>query len=289
MADRGLSSLNVWPAVGCVVPGPRASVAGRYARIVGTEDDLQVALESSDAAAELALTYFEAGVSVSRKADGSPVTEADRAVEKALQDQIWAELPDDAFLGEEFGAHGSSQRRWIVDPIDGTSSFTRRDPYWRVHVALEVAGRLEASVVTAPAIGRQWWAGRGCGAFESPWPRSGSGSPLAVSDTARLEEATLDALNRRDRRQLPKGAAMARSTSEGWCAGLVRLLRGEVDCFFAECCQLWDHAPWILLVEEAGGRFTDRTGGNDGGQGGGLYSNSALHQQLLGAIGYPQR
>lgn len=234
------------------------------------------------------MTYFEAGVTVTRKPDGSPVTEADQAVERALQERIWAELPDDSFLGEEFGAHGSSERRWIVDPIDGTSSFIRRDRYWRVHVALEIDGRVDAAVVTAPAIGRQWWAWRGRGAFESSWPRSGDEVRLGVTDTDRLDEATLDALNRRDRKRLPKSATVARSTPEGWCAGLVRLLRGEVDCFLAECCQLWDHAPWILLVEEAGGRFTDRTGGGDGGQGGGLYSNAALHDQLLSAIGYPQ-
>ena len=68
---------------------------------------------------------------------------------------------------------------------------------------------------------------------------------------------------------------------------LVELVRGEIDAFLAECCHIWDHAPWILLVEEAGGRFTDRTGGHAGDQGGGLYSNANLHSQLLAALHYP--
>jgi histidinol-phosphatase len=70
---------------------------------------------------------------------------------------------------------------------------------------------------------------------------------------------------------------------------LIELVRGEIDAFLAECCHIWDHAPWILLVEEAGGHFTDRTGGHAGDQGGGLYSNAILHSQLLTALHYPAR
>jgi histidinol-phosphatase len=176
--------------------------------------------------------HYRAGVEVSIKRDGTVVTEADRAVEHLLRESIGSAVPEDALLGEELGRLGDSERVWILDPIDGTSYFSRRDPNWRVHVAFEASGRTEVAVVTAPALGRQWWAARGGGAFESSWPRLGDEVRLSVTST-------------------------------------------------------WDHAPWILLVEEAGGRFTDRTGGHGGDVGGGLYSNSGLHTELLAALGYP--
>lgn len=254
---------------------------------MATDDDLRLALRSSDRAAELALEHFEVGVEATLKPDGSPVTDADRAVEHALRDEIAEAAPSDAFLGEELGQLGASERVWILDPIDGTSFFCRREPHWRVHVALDVAQQHEVAVVTAPALGLQWWASRGHGAFESRWPRRGRATRLAVSTTANLKDARLDALDDASRARLPGGAALAPPSTEGWCRGLIKLVRGEVDCFLAERCQLWDHAPWILLVEEAGGRFTNRKGGGSGTEGGGLYSNAHLHSALLAEIGFP--
>ena len=251
-------------------------------------NDLGIALWSSDCAAALALNHFEVGVEATRKTDGSPVTEADRAVEHLLHERIAAVAPGDAILGEELGEVGTSERVWILDPIDGTSLFSRRDPHWRVHVALVVAGRIEVAVVTAPAIGRQWWASRGRGAFEWSWPRRGDETRLAVTTTTAMEDALLDALDDASRARLPPEATLAPPSSQGWCAGLIALVRGEVDCFLADRFQVWDHAPWILLVEEAGGRFTNRTGGHGAEQGGGLYSNDGLHSELLSAIGYPE-
>jgi histidinol-phosphatase len=254
---------------------------------VQIQGDLRIALESSDCAAELALAHFRAGVDTVVKADGSPVTEADRAVERLLHERLTRACPNDAFLGEELGALGTSERVWILDPIDGTSCFIRRAPHWRVHVVLAVAGVLETAVVTAPALGRQWWASRNCGAFESTWPRRGEPTRLSVSRTSEMTDATLAARDEACRARLPSDAMLTSPNAQVWCAGLIQLVRGEVDCFFVEGSQVWDHAPWILLVEEAGGRFTDRTGGHDGGKGGGLYSNAALHADLLAAVGYP--
>ena len=245
--------------------------------------DLDLALRCSDAAATLALEYFHTGVEASTKDDGSPVTEADRAVERLLRRLLGSEAPEDAVLGEELGHVGDAERRWILDPIDGTGSFSRGDPHWRVHVALEVAGETEVGVVTAPALGRRWWATRGGGAFESSWPRDGNDARLQVSATAGLAAARLNALDAEARRRLPPEATLAPRTP----LGLVELVRGEIDGFLAECCHVWDHAPWILLVEEAGGRFTDRAGGRRGDQGGGLYSNAHLHAELLRRLGYP--
>lgn len=222
---------------------------------------------------------------MSLKSDGTPVTAADQAVERLLHDLLAAEVPTDALLGEEFGRVGESDRLWILDPIDGTSFFGRHDPNWRVHVVLEVAGETEVAVVTAPALGLQWWATRGGGAFEATWPRIGDEQPLAVSATGAVEDAVVDALDDESRRRLPPRAAIAPPSP----LALVELVRGQIDAFLVECCHVWDHAPWILLVEEAGGRFTDRSGGRSGYAGGGLYSNSLLHGELVAAAGYQTR
>jgi len=254
--------------------------------LVDRADDLQLAFDTSDLAADLALGYFESGVSATLKVDGTPVTEADRAVERLFRETLSAARPDDALLGEELGQLGESDRVWIIDPVDGTAYFSRRDPNWRVHVALEVAGTTEIAVVTAPALRRCWWATRGGGSFESSWPRAETESKrLEVSATAMLADARLDAADDASRARLPPSSTHPPASP----LPLVELVRGEIDAFLAECCHIWDHAPWILLVEEAGGRFTDRTGGHAGDHGGGLYSNANLHTQLLAALQYPTR
>ena len=159
-------------------------------------DDLQLAIDTSDRAAELALAHFDSGVSATLKADGTPVTEADHAVERLLRETLSEARPEDAFLGEELGELGESDRVWILDPIDGTAFFCRGDPNWRVHVALEVAGNTEVAVVTAPALGRCWWATRGGGSFESGWPRAKAGARrLEVRTTSVLRDPVLDALD----------------------------------------------------------------------------------------------
>jgi histidinol-phosphatase len=253
---------------------------------VDSAEDLQLALDISDLAAKLALAHFESGVSATLKADGTPVTEADRAVERLFRERLAGARPEDALLGEELGQLGNSERVWIIDPVDGTSFFTRRDPNWRVQVALEVDGSTEIAVVTAPALRRCWWATRGGGAFESSWPRVAAETVrLEVSTTSGLADARLAALDDASRARLPPSAADAPATP----LPLVELVRGEIDAFLVERYSIWDHAPWILLVEEAGGRFTDRTGGRAGDQGGGLYSNAGLHDQLLAALHYPAR
>ncbi|SDD39907.1 histidinol-phosphatase [Geodermatophilus telluris] len=251
-----------------------------------TADDLRLAFHASDRAAELALAHFRAGVPVTSKADGTPVTEADRAVERLLRETLSAARPGDAFLGEELGRLGDADRVWVLDPVDGTGFFGRGDPNWRIHVVLEVCGTREVAVVTSPALRRCWWATRGGGAFESSWPREASATRrLRVSTTATLAAAVLDALDDESRARLPAGAARPPASP----LPLVELVRGEIDAFLAERYHAWDHAPWILLVEEAGGRFTDPTGGRASHRGGGLYSNAALHGRLLAALRHPGR
>jgi histidinol-phosphatase len=182
---------------------------------MGSLTDLEVALKVADRAAALALQYFEAGVMATPKADGSPVTEADLAVERRLRESLGDLRPEDAVLGEEHGQVGDSERIWILDPIDGTGFFSRRDPNWRVHVTLEIDGVTELAVATSPALGLRWWATRGGGAFESAWPRIEDETPaarrLAVSLTASVDDATIDALDSPAQGQLPVGFRPASS------------------------------------------------------------------------------
>lgn len=246
--------------------------------------DLALAFAATDAAAELALAHYTAGVTATSKADGSPVTPADRAVERLLRDILTRARPEDALLGEELGRLGSSKRLWVLDPIDGTGYFARGDPNWRIQLTLQINGCGELAVVTSPALGQCWWATRGGGAFASAWPRTDAlDQQLKVSDTASLTDAVLHAVDDRSRGRLPAGAGRIPASP----LPLVELVYGEVDAFLVERYHTWDHAPWILLVQEAGGRFTDPTGGQHSDRGGGLYSNAALHEQLLAHLHYP--
>ncbi|MDU0312260.1 inositol monophosphatase [Phycicoccus sp. M110.8] len=251
---------------------------------MGTRDELELAFHAAGLASDLALAHFRAGVSATAKADGSPVTEADRAVERLLRDTLSQARPGDAFLGEELGRLGRSDRVWVLDPIDGTGFFARGDAHWRIHIALEVRGVTELGVVAAPALGRCWWATRGGGAFESSWPAgTGPATPLTVSTTSALADAVVDDLGGTSAGHLPTGVSRAPASP----LPLVELVRGEIDAFVAERYFAWDHAPWILIVQEAGGRFTDPTGGHASDRGGGVYSNARLHGALLAALGYP--
>ncbi|MEM7275641.1 MAG: inositol monophosphatase [Actinomycetota bacterium] len=247
------------------------------------DDDLQLGLRIANDGATLALTTFGQELAVTRKDDDSPVTAADLAVEELIRADLAEARPDDAVLGEEFGLVGSGDRVWIIDPIDGTRSYASGDPNWRVQIALAVADRITVAVVISPALGIQWWATKDGGAFEAPWP-STTATPkrLAVSTVDHLTAATADAFPARDRPRLVPLNLAPRSPFS-----LADLVRGKLDVVLAECCAVWDHAPWILLVEEAGGRFTDVEGGRSGDLGGGLYSNAAVHDAMLDHLDYP--
>src|ERR671916_791537 len=146
--------------------------------------DLELALRLADAAEGISLPGFRGGLAVETEAGLTPVTEADRAVEADLRRLLADERPDDAILGEEEGVSGAAERRWLVDPIDGTRNYTRGIPVWATLIALEVAGVVQIGVVSAPALERRWWAERGAGAFAD-------GSPARVSAVARVEDAVL--------------------------------------------------------------------------------------------------
>jgi histidinol-phosphatase len=241
-------------------------------------DDLEFAHALTDLAGELALTYFDRGVVARTKADGTPITDADLAVERVMREHLNLARPHDAIYGEEFGRSGQSDRTWLIDPIDGTRFFAAADPHWRVHVALQVAGETVVSVVGAPALRMRWWATRDGGAFESSWSPTEHGSPtvMRVSSTAQLHEARVAVFPPAARPLVPERCAVVQAGP----LHLVDVLRGALDGYVVACCHAWDHAPWILLVEEAGGRFTDWAGGHAPDRGGGIFSNAALHPHL---------
>src|SRR5687768_13024796 len=132
----------------------------------GLADDLALAHELADSADAITMERFRAlDLQVESKPDLTPVSDADRSVEQALRALVQSRRPGDALLGEEYGEVGDGDRRWVVDPVDGTKNFVRGVPVWATLVALQVQGEVAVGVVSAPALGRRWWAARGLGAF----------------------------------------------------------------------------------------------------------------------------
>jgi histidinol-phosphatase len=240
--------------------------------------DLGFARHLAAVASELALEYFRRGVVAKLKPDGSPVSEADVEVERRLRQLIAEQRPRDGILGEELGASGPVERRWILDPIDGTRNFVAGLPRWGTHVALELDGEIVVGVITRPATGSSWWASRGGGAHRS----DSSGPPerrLAVSRVSELRagrvtlwthtlDATIEHLQQRC------------SWVEPTLDSLLGLAEGELDALVDRSGKPWDLAPAVVIVEEAGGRFSDREGGRRLDLGDGRFSNGLIHQEL---------
>jgi histidinol-phosphatase len=241
--------------------------------------DLDFALALADAADALSLPRFRAvDLQVETKADLTPVTDADRAVERALRERIARERPGDTVLGEEEGDEGGSIR-WIVDPIDGTKNFSRRIPVWATLIALERDGRVVCGVASAPALGHRWWAARGEGAYRDR-------ERLQVSKVARLEEATVSfsrsGLGDRRTIDLALAAWHAQPFSDFWAHLLVA--EGSVDAAVEHEMNVWDNAALQVVVEEAGGTFTDLRGAGRIDGGSAVSTNGLLHDAVLARL-----
>jgi histidinol-phosphatase len=244
-------------------------------------DDLHFALELADVADAAAMARFRArDLVVETKPDLTPVTEADRAVEDALRTRVAAERPGHGFLGEETGhTGGGAETRWIVDPIDGTRNYSRGIPVWATLVALERGGEVELGVVSAPALHRRWWAARGGGAYAD-------GERIHVSGVRRLEDAVLS-FNDASLR-LPGVSALAerswhaRAFGDFWAHMLVA--EGAVDVCLDPVVSIWDLAAVSVVVEEAGGAFTDLSGVRRIDGGSGVSTNGHLHEAALRAV-----
>jgi len=238
--------------------------------------DLFLALELADAADAIALASFRTGLPVEQKSDLTPVTEADRAVERELRRLLAEARPQDAVLGEEHGVSGSAERRWILDPIDGTRNFSRGIPVWATLIALEEGGAVTLGVVSAPALAHRWWAERGEGAFADD-------SAIQVSRIERIEDAVLSFALDRALPEIAYRAWHARGFGDFWAHMLVAegVVDGAVD---AHGVSEWDLAAVQVIVEEAGGRFSDFAGGTRLDSGSAVTSNGLLHDDLLAAL-----
>lgn len=215
------------------------------------------------------------------------MTEADRAVERELRTRIAAARPGDAVVGEEYGSEGDGARRWIVDPIDGTKNFVRGVPVWATLVALEEHGVLNLGVVSAPALGRRWWAARGEGAFAN-------GERIGVSRIPELGDAHLayddvpgfEARGLGERfLALARRCWRSRGFGDFWSHVLVA--EGAVDVAVEPEVSVWDLAALQVIVEEAGGRFTDLSGVPRPDGGSAVSTNGLLHDAVLAALGVP--
>jgi histidinol-phosphatase len=239
------------------------------------------ALEAARAAGEIAMKYYRGGFDVTIKADNTPVTQADQEAEKAIRAILGRATPGCGFLGEEFGQQGSTSRRWIIDPIDGTKNFIRHIPIWAVLIALEEDGQVTTGVVHNPATGELFWARKGEGAWAN-------GERLQVSTCVALKDAFL----------IHSGLNILRAA--GYWAGFERLVdatsrqrgfgdyygyslvaEGKAEIYAEADLKPWDVAPMKILVEEAGGRLTDFAGKPDIYTGSVLATNGLLHDEVL--------
>ena len=244
-------------------------------------DDLRLALQLADAADKITLHHFQSStLSVRTKSDRTPVSEADESVERAIRATLERERPGDGIVGEEFGSGGSTSRRWIIDPIDATKNYIRGIPVFATLIALEgVAG-----VVSAPALGRRWWAARGEGAFCN-------GKPIQVSSRDSLEQSQLCYDDLKGFETAGKGeqflklvrrCGRTRGFGDFWSHMMVA--EGAVEIAVEPQVALWDMAPIQIIVEEAGGRFTNLQGEPRADGGSGVSTNGLVHELTLEAL-----
>ena len=240
------------------------------------------------AAAETSLRHFRQGVRVDLKPDRTPVTIADKESEAAILSILGREHPTHAVLTEESGAHaGSATHRWIVDPLDGTRGFSRGGTFWGPLVALEANGEVVAGAMALPALNEMYWAARGAGAWFSRLDGTEQ-RKLAVSGISDWCEATLS-LGELTRflagphaaavTQLSRTAASTRAFGD--LAACAMLITGRAECWMESGVQIWDLAPLKILVEEAGGTFTDLHGQATIASGHAVGTNRKVQAQVM--------
>jgi histidinol-phosphatase len=246
------------------------------------DDVLAAAIEAAKAAGKIALKHFRTALTVETKADGTPVTEADRRCEEKIVETLARAFPEAGFLGEEMGEQaGRTPSRWIIDPIDGTKNFVRGIPFFATLIALEEAGEITAGVIHAPASGDLLYARKGQGAFAD-------GRRARVSTVSALGEAMLIHGGLRDLMASPYwapflelAARTARQRGFGDALGHIQVIRGSAEVVLEPEVKAWDLAATKIIVEEAGGRFSDLKGSPSVYNGTALISNGRVHDAVL--------
>jgi histidinol-phosphatase len=252
-------------------------------------DDLVLALDLVAAADGLTMRRFLAqDLQVETKPDLTPVSDADRAVEQMIRERLAGERAGDAVVGEEYGDTGTgSARRWIIDPIDGTKNFVRGAPVWATLLALELDGVVTLGAVSAPALGRRWWAGRGGGAWTSyagDEPRRLAVSKVSSLDDAFLSYSSLSGWRERQESLLALTSRVWRTRAFGDFWSHLLVAEGAVDVSCEPEVSLWDLAALQPIVEEAGGRFSDLSGVDRPDGGSVVCSNGRLHADVLALL-----
>lgn len=243
---------------------------------------LDDALAIAIAAGAVTRRWFGAhDLEVERKGDGTPVTAADRAAEASVRAAVADGYPDDGVLGEEEAERiGTSGRRWIVDPIDGTKAFARGVPLYTTLLAVEDQHGLAAGVIVMPALDEVVFAGRGRGAWHGD-------RRAAVSDVGSLDEGylTTSGYSHWPEEMLlavRRSGLQMRTWGDGY--GYALVATGRMEAMVDPIAADYDLAPMPLVLAEAGGRFTDQQGRDGYAGGSGLATNGRLHDEVLGLL-----
>ena len=263
-------------------------MSGKARGGAGLQERMRLARDMAIRAGRETLRWFRRpGLAIERKADASPVTEADRQAERLLREAISRHFPDDGVLGEELGSvEGQSGFRWIIDPIDGTKSFICGVPLFATLVGLEYQGQAVGGVIHLPALRETVYAARGQGA----WYESGEGEPrpARVGKCADLAESLfvtsqVDTFRKRGAGRvfeaLEERAAITRTWGDAY--GYLLVATGRAAVMVDAALGPWDAAAVLPILEEAGGRFTDWTGKATFAGGDGIGSNGAVHDEVL--------
>jgi histidinol-phosphatase len=254
-------------------------------------DDLRLAHLLADDADSISSDRFKAlDLHVMTKPDLTPVSDADQAVEESIRRTLSRTRSRDAITGEETGSTGSSSRRWIVDPIDGTKNYVRGVPVWATLIALAVEDEVVMSVVSAPQLGRRWWAAQDQGSWTGKSLMKATRN--TVSDVRRLEDASFaysDLAGWEERGRLDETMALMRrvwrTRAYGDFWSYMLLAEGAVDIAAEPELELYDMAALVPIVTEAGGAFTSLDGSPGPWGGNALATNGHLHDAALSFLG----
>jgi histidinol-phosphatase len=277
------------------MPVPDAARTGLDDALVrGLTDDLRLAHLLADDADSITMSRFKSlDLHVTSKPDLTPVSDADTAAEQAIRRTLSRARPRDAVHGEEMADTGWGPRRWVLDPIDGTKNFVRGVPVWATLIALLINDQPAVGVVSAPALGRRWWASLGGGAYAGKSLMSAT--PIHVSDIASIEDASLsyasisawvEAHQGQQFVDLLRRCWRTRAYGDFWSYML--LAEGGVDIACEPQLRLYDMAACSIIVTEAGGKFSDLDG-RPGPHGDGAYAtNGRLHNAVLAQLALDQ-